>query len=395
MPVGKIWKPEWKEYDDRVSGVRVKQLTDALGHSNHAYFTHPNWLEGGRRLLFVSDRNNARDLFSLDLESGAIVQVTDAASMGPSGRRQVRCHHVAANPKRPEACFWLGSALYAVDLETFAARPLFNAPEGYVPGNVSVTADGRFAVFGVREDLSVRFRTDLNHGYVDREEVQKASPHCRIMKLPLDGGGAECAWEEKCWITHINTSPTRADLLTFCHEGIWAKVDHRIWGLDLGSGRAWKIRPLDRPGRIGHEYWLADGERVGYHGSWPTQESLDSGDFATGNCLIGCIRHDNEGHVEFAFPHTTGHTHSLDFGIIVGDGGGVIRIWENRGGQLTGPRILCEHNSYTRWQRGHAHPVFHPDGKRVLFTSNRTEYGNLYLAEAPDDIASLPEAGVA
>lgn len=394
MPAGQTFKVEWSEYEDRVSGAKVKQLTDWMGHSNHAYFTHPNWLDGGRKLLFVSDREGARNLFSLDLKSGGIVQVTDAAAMDPSGAARVGCHSVAANPKRPEAIFWLGKILHAVDIGTFATRPLFEVPEGYKPGNVSITADGRSAVFGVQEDLSNRFYLDLQHGYIGMEEVRKANPHCRIMKLDFDRGEAECVWEEKCWIGHINTSPTNPQMLTFCHEGRWHLVDNRIWGLDLGTGKAWKIRPLERPGRVGHEYWLADGERIGFHGGWAGPD-YDGGEVLTrGEQLIGCIRHDNTEHVEFTFPHATGHTHSIDFRLVVGDGGDVVRIWENRGGELVGPRVLCEHRSHKGWQRGHPHPVFHPDGKRVLFTSNRTEYGNLYLVEVPADIAALPEADV-
>ena len=394
MPVGATFKPEWKEYADRVSGVRVRQLTDWMGHSNHRYFTHPNWFEEGRKVLFASDRNNARDLFWLDLETGGIVQVTDAASMDPSGQGRVSRFAMEANPTQPEACFWLGRALYAVHLETFAVRRLFEAPEGYKSCNVSLTADGRFAIFGAQEDVSGRVPTDLNRRYVGMEKVHLAKPHCRILRVPLSGGEPECVWEEKCWIGHINTSPTDPQLLTFCHEGPWHMVDNRIWGFDLSTRQAWKIRPLDRLGRVGHEYWTADGERVGYHGTWPAPEYNGGEVMPAAEHFIGCIRHDNTDRVEFTFPHPTAHTHSLDFRRIVGDGDTMVLLWERQGDELFGPRVLCEHLSYMGWQRGHPHSVFHPDGRRVLFTSNRTDYGNLYLADVPEDIADLPEAEV-
>lgn len=44
-------------------------------------------------------------------------------------------------------------------------------------------------------------------------------------------------------------------------------------------------------------------------------------------------------------------------------------------------------------QRSHAHPAFSPDGKHVLFTSNRTGYCNIYLADVPESFESLPEFG--
>jgi Tol biopolymer transport system component len=45
--------------------------------------------------------------------------------------------------------------------------------------------------------------------------------------------------------------------------------------------------------------------------------------------------------------------------------------------------ILCRHDSYTFGddQRCHPHPSFTPDGKQVIFTSNRTGTSNVYLID--------------
>jgi len=69
--------PEKKSYIARVSGVEVTQLTDYKGHSHHFYFTNSGWYAGGRKLLFSSERNNRRNLYGVDLETGEIEQLTD------------------------------------------------------------------------------------------------------------------------------------------------------------------------------------------------------------------------------------------------------------------------------------------------------------------------------
>lgn len=51
---------------------------------------------------------------------------------------------------------------------------------------------------------------------------------------------------------------------------------------------------------------------------------------------------------------------------------------------------LCEHRSSVHIRKVHVHPRFDPDGSRVLFTSDATGYGNLYLAEVPA-FETLPE----
>jgi len=97
-------------------------------------------------------------------------------------------------------------------------------------------------------------------------ELWAARPHSMIVRVDVDAGASEVIHEERCWCMHFNASPRLPNIMTFCHEGPWNKVAHRIWGLDLDSGRAWKIRPTGDGECVGHEYWMPDGEHIGYHG---------------------------------------------------------------------------------------------------------------------------------
>jgi hypothetical protein len=69
---GSRWAPEWKTFQDPVSGARVRQLTTYKGHSSHFYFTNPCWYDNLQKMLLVSDRENCTNLFSIDLESGTV-----------------------------------------------------------------------------------------------------------------------------------------------------------------------------------------------------------------------------------------------------------------------------------------------------------------------------------
>ncbi len=364
----RAWPAEWTEYEDLASGVRVRQLTDYLGHSHHLYFTNPGWYDEGRRLLFGSDRENASNLFSLDLHTGEIAQITDLPR-----RPGTRFQRTFLNPERPEAYFFHGRDLTGVDLKTRSLRALWTAPDGFCTSMLSVTADGRYVVLSIYEDLSHRITKYGMYAYAGFGETFEAHPLGRVIRVPVEGGQAETVWEERCWIGHVNASPTQPHLLTFCHEGPWGKVDNRIWGLNHETGVAWQIRPRQGDESPGHEYWLADGQRVGYHGGYPD-----------GRGFFGCIRYDNTGRLETVTDEATGHTHSNDFSLVVGDGGGVVRIWRRDGDAFDGPRVLCEHRSSFNVQTTHAHPRFSPDGRQVVFTSDRTGYGNVYLADVPD-----------
>ena len=376
MSQGRIWPSEWKDYVDSKSSVKVRQLTNYRGHSHHLYFTNPGWYDQDRKLLFGSDRENRTNLFSMDLETGEITQLTDLEPVAPP--RETQFLAACVNPTCDEAYSWYDRQVVALDLNSLESRILWEMPEGFVRSMLNCTADGRHLCAGIFEDLSKRFRIDYNRGYVGFRETWEAHPLSRIVCVATDGGGAETVWEEKTWIGHVNTSPTQPHLITFCHEGPWDKVDNRIWGLDVGTGKAWMIRPREGKEAVGHEYWHADGVHIGYHGRW-----------LGGEKFFGKIRYDDTERVEVRFPHETGHIHSNDFSLIVGDGGSVVRMWQWNGKAFDGPRVLCEHRSSCHIQQVHVHPRFTSDGKQVLFTSDVSGYGNVYLAEVPE-FGSLP-----
>jgi oligogalacturonide lyase len=368
---------EISTYCDRTSGVVVTQLTNYRGHSHHFYFTNPGWYAGGRKLLFASDRCNRTNLFGLDLESGEIEQLTDLAPVPLP--RELEFVRACKNPLREEAYFWHDLDLMAVDLNTKISRLMTQIDPRWCVSQTNCSADGRFIYFGVWEDLSNRFEVDLLRGYIGFAETWAAKPLSQVLRVPVGGGPAEVVFEERYWIGHVNTSPTQPDLLTICHEGPWDKVDNRIWGLDAGTARVWEIRPTVPGEIVGHEDWYADGMRIGYHGH-----------LAGGRRILGRANWDGSGVYEADFPGETGHIFSNAENLIVGDGAGAIRVWQWDGAGYRGPRLLCRHDSAMQIQQTHPHPRISPDGASVIFTSDRSGYGNVYRVQLPD-FETLPE----
>lgn len=377
MTVGRLWPAEASESTDPLSGVAVRRLTAYRGHSHHFYFTNPGWYDDNRRLLISSDRENRTNLFGLELASGELVQLTDLEPLPLP--REVEFLRACVSGQKDEAYYWYGLDLVALDLHSLASRVLYQLPEGWDVSMINGAADGRHLYASISEDLSDRFRVDYLRGYVGFRETWEAKPLSRIVKVAVDGSGGEVVFEERYWIGHVNTSPKRSDLLTFCHEGPWDLVDNRIWGMDTSTGEVWKIRARESDESVGHEYWHADGERIGYHG-----RNKDGSQF------LGHARYDDTDRVEVNFPGKTGHIHSNTPALIVGDGGNVVRLWRWNGSGYDGPRALCRHDSSMKIQQLHVHPRFDPQGCYVVFTSDVSGYGDVYAVEVPD-FAGLPE----
>lgn len=373
--IGSRWESELNVYQDPVSGATVHQLTNYKGHSNHFYFTYPCWYDKGRKIVFYSDRENRTNLFGVDLESGEITQLTD---LDPA---KDRIGGLSKNPVRQEIYFYHGDTLMALDLASLDARPLYTRPEGYVGGSANATADGKYLCAGYREDLSDKILMDLGHGYVGFDECWEAHPHSMIAKIPIDGGPSEVVYEENYWLGHFNASPKLPNIVTFCHEGPWHKVENRIWGLDLDTGETWQIRP-NAPGEaIGHEYWMQDGEHVGYHGRTPEGP------------VYGSIRYDNADQVEVPFEGHCWHFHSTMLDLVVGDGDSdnpYLLLWRFRDGQFEGPKVLAWHRGSFHIQRVHLHPCFNAEGTQIVYTADPQGYGQVFVVDVPD-FDSLPD----
>jgi oligogalacturonide lyase len=136
---------------------------------------------------------------------------------------------------------------------------------------------------------------------------------------------------------------------------------------------------------VGHEYWQSGGDFLGYHGF---RED--------GTGFFGRIKFDNTSEEEVEFTFRNWHSHSDGFSQVVVDGRSPLTVmvyWRRAGtGQFPiSPRILCEHRGSFHVQKVHAHPRFSPNGRQLLYTSDRNGYGNVYLADIPEDIEELPE----
>jgi oligogalacturonide lyase len=194
------------------------------------------------------------------------------------------------------------------------------------------------------------------------------------------------------WLNHLLFSPSDPNLLMFCHEGPWHKVD-RIWTIHTDSRGLRKIHTRTMAMEIaGHEFWSADGTTIWYDLQTPRGEVfwLAGYNLATGERRWHHLER-NEWSIHF--------NASRDGHMFAGDGGDEGQVahaadgkWlylfrpeltENRGiadagfvrpGVLRAERLV---NMSKHDYRLEPNVSFTPDGKRVVFRSNM--FGPTYV----------------
>lgn len=385
MEKGYVFEDEPFIYYDQYSGCKVTKLTNHLGHSNHLYFTDPCWFNDGQSFVFTSDRGNHSNLFRYDLDTNRITQLTDLSGDSIENER-VFDHRPAGaySEVNQKHYYWWQNTLYELDVDTCEERVVYQAPADKVLGIHGITsADGRY-VCNMMRDKVEDGEPAIEYPYSYFPTLHPAQPLTQVIRVEVATGKMEVIHEDHRFMTHVNLSPTQPEILTFCHEGPWQHVEQRIWGLNIRTGDVWKIRPQDDDNfAIGHEYWFADGEHIGYHGR-PRD--------GQGDHVFGYLKWDNTDHTEVRFPFHSFHFASNDYKMIVGDGTRVhstpdqpfIQLFKWDGERYLGPKVVAVHRSTFNGQHAHCHPRFTPDGTHILYTSDLTGYANMYLVELKD-----------
>src|SRR6185503_18744895 len=124
MTVGTTYAPEWRDYQDPLTGRLVSQLTNSPAEDYHLYFYNPSITPDGKYLIFFSERTEVSNLFRLDLQSGLIVQLTDASPVRAEywpfteAVKGVGACLAALGNHGQEAFYFEGTDLFAVEIES-------------------------------------------------------------------------------------------------------------------------------------------------------------------------------------------------------------------------------------------------------------------------------------
>lgn len=383
--VGTHYPPEWRTYADPATGRRVTQLTGSDAEDYHLYFYNPSVTADGQYLIFYSERTGISNLFRLHLGTGEIVQMTDA----PSARAEywpfttavsgVGACLAALGSGGREVFYFVGNDLYAVEIGSLRQRHLLTLPADRRPSMLNANVRGDTLVFATWDEALFADRSRRAYAgeqFPDERFFQETTSTINRVDAAT-GRVREVLRREKFWINHVLIHPLDPDVIEFCHE--YRPEPDRMWRLDVSSGEC-RPMPGQGPGDwYEHEFWNAAGDRVYFHGG----SQPDNTHGFCGWCAPDGSRYEHFHH------HTPsrayGHYNLHPDGDMVTDGeaqpGCISRVRLRGGRQVF--EVLCRHDSYRYGddQRCHPHPSFTPDGRQVVFTSNRSGSSNVYLVD--------------
>ncbi|MES1262174.1 MAG: hypothetical protein ABUS49_10595 [Acidobacteriota bacterium] len=350
-------------YRDRQTGALVYQVTSDPSINHPVYFLESSFTPDGRRILFTSYRTGEPQLFSAGFPDGETEQLTFGAPI----------HPYSAAIRGEQAFFVRGGEIRRLRLDTRTEEPIA-AFEGQL-GEVSPDATGDWLVAAIKSPAGCGLVCGRSNGTewkfipfprtvihpqfhpLEPEWIEFAGdPAPRMHRVRRDGSGLECLYQHgnEEFVVHETFLGNTGDLVftvwprRLCRMD-WTTREIRV----ITEGNAWHITP----NRAGTQV-LCDTNHPDT-GIWLI-------DAASGDWRPVCLSESGNQGTQWRRS-----TYALPSDFLAARTSNLNNLsWmETPTDTVYGPQ----------WT--HPHPAFSADERRITFTSDRSGYPQVYVAD--------------
>lgn len=371
-------QPMPKAWIDKDTGHQIRRIVDRDGSNRSFYFhNHPfvkSLDEKEDLMVFYGSTDKGRQLFTVNLQNGEIRQLT--THPGKKGGEIV-------GKKRREVFFQVRDTVFAAHIDRQTTRKVFVFPDDFKAHISTLNADETLlaGTWAAPEKHEIYRNNPNKSDYFDL--IFDAKVLHALFTIDIESGKIEKIHSEKTWLGHVQFSPTDPDLLMFCHEGPWHKVD-RIWNINIQTRKVRKIHERTVHREIaGHEFFGVKGKSIWYDLQVPRGESFFLAGYKVKNGRS--IRYKmsrNEWSIHFNI--------SPDQKLFCGDGGDStqvagaedgmwIYLFTPGKGRLKSERLVNMEKHHYRNLEPNVH--FSPDGKWIIFRANFEGSSQIYAVE--------------
>jgi oligogalacturonide lyase len=275
-------RPSWIDPD---TGHRVIQLSAEPG-SESLYFNLNPFTPDGRKMVITTTNS----ISLVDLQTGEIEPVvTGTTHIIMVGHQTGQIYYTTTNRENP--------TVMSIDPVTKAIRVIahlkrgqqvaaVNADETLLAGTITDMPKGTNNPDGGPNARVSVATADEQRRHKAKNIQDRFDKHYPMALFFLNIQTGQVQTYDHChdWLNHLQFSPTDPNLLLFCHEGPWHKVD-RIWTIRTDGTHLTKIHQRTMAMEIaGHEFFSADGQTIWYDLQTPRGEDFWLGGYevATG-----------------------------------------------------------------------------------------------------------------
>ncbi len=375
MAKGTIYPAESRTFHDTRTGTRIRQVTTASALHHHPFFIIPAYDDQMQRLFFVSHRTGTPQLFAEERDSGTLHQLTDRTDLSEWS--------VHPSHDGTAVFFTAQTTAWRLDLDNLEERELVNfAKHGKANGSEYQTKNQKDGMVAAAMGT-----TALSHDDKWWAIRFNIGNEAALAIVNTDTGDYEIILRRDS-IAHLQFCPDDANLLYYA-----GPLTDRVWVIHRdGSGnrRLYKRNPKKNEW-ITHETWIPGTRELAFV-DWPRGVRSVNADTGTvrqvttfnawhaicnpqGTLMVADTNFPDIGIQTFNPLDSVGKPHTLCYP----DASSIGEHWNGPFPYADGPiKVYAP-------QHTHPHPSFSPDGKHVVFTSDRSGYAQIYEASLSDE----------
>lgn len=314
-----------------------------------------------------------KQLYSINLTTKKISQLTFSSS--PMNGEIV-------SEKTKTIFYQIKDSVFSLQPSTKEAKLVYVFPEDFKAGITTVNADGTLLAGSRATDDEKQILKNNPKKSDFFNLIYEAKLPKTLFTIEIKTGQLNKLFTDSAWLNHVQFSSVNPDLLMFCHEGPWHKVD-RVWTIDVNTKQVTQIhhRTIDRE-IWGHEWFGKSGKTIWFDLQQPRGETFFVGgyDIATGEEKKYSLERN-----EWSVHYNSNSTETL-FAGDGGDPGSVakapdghwIYLFTPDGDKFKSEKLVnMNHHQYKLEPNVH----FSPDDKWIIFRANFEGESNVYAVE--------------
>ena len=270
------------EWIDPDTGHRVVQLSTEPG-SESLYFNLNPFTPDGKKMVITTPEGIA----TVDLQTHAVENIISGHThIIMAGHKTGQIYCVNVKIENGETNRWV----CAIDPNTKTVREIMKLARGQEVSTVNSDETLLGGTFIERNDWGTNNyfdggpnrrsndvqSQDIQRGKKGEMMEERLAKHYPMELFFYNLATGETKKFNRCtdWLGHLQFSPTDPNLLMFCHEGPWHKVD-RIWTIRTDGSDLKLVHQRTMIMEIaGHEFFSADGKTIWYDLQTPRGEDF-------------------------------------------------------------------------------------------------------------------------
>ncbi len=379
------------EWIDKDTHHKIVKLSASLQGNSLSFYFHNNPFIGNEMIFYNNSKQAAADVTDMKREEVKSSNVNNrqlySINLATLKTKQLTYKDSPMNgevvcSKTKTVFYQIKDSVFSLNVSTGIEALVYVFPNDFKSSISTVNVNGTL--------LAGAWSTDAEKDIL-KNNPQKSSffnliydAHLpkTLFTIDVKTGTLNKIFTDSAWLNHLQFSTSDPNLLSFCHEGPWHKVN-RIWHINVITKKIVQVHHRSMDMEIwGHEWFGASGKTMWFDLQQPKGETFFVGgyDVATGKEIKYSLpRNDWSVHYNSNSTETFFAGDGGDPGAVAkAPNGQWINLFKPNGDKFDTEKLVnMKHHNYKLEPNVH----FSPDDKWIIFRANFEGESNVYAVE--------------